>query len=319
MGRAAERRSALLRRRLVADALPGPLPRHHDAGVQPARRRPPRRARRPGRPVRQVAQLTGDRRSSSNVSVTAIPVPSGRGRRRETTIVKRPIRRLTLVGGVVAVVAVVVVGRRVGSRRAKHEHRQGRRHANVGWEQSFGFTDSFDPTGEYLGDAFGIYSNLLVRTLVGYNHVAGAAGQQDRPGHRDGGARSRRTAARPTRSTSSTGIKFGPPVNRAGHVEGHRVRDAAAREPEGRRPVRVLLHRRSRAGDAYARARRRRSPASRRRTTSTIVFNLTAADGRLPLPDGDARDRARSRRGRQVLRGPARQVRPRPRSRPAGT
>ena len=27
---------------------------------------------------------------------------------------------------------------------------------NVGWEQSFGFTDNFDPTGEYLGDAFGI-------------------------------------------------------------------------------------------------------------------------------------------------------------------
>ena len=27
---------------------------------------------------------------------------------------------------------------------------------NVGWEQSFGFTNSFDPTGEYLGDAQGI-------------------------------------------------------------------------------------------------------------------------------------------------------------------
>ena len=49
------------------------------------------------------------------------------------------------------------------------------------WESSFGFTDGFDPTGEYLGEAFGIYSNLLVRTLVGYNHVAGAAGQHARP------------------------------------------------------------------------------------------------------------------------------------------
>ena len=44
---------ALLRRRLVADALPGPLPRHHDARLQPARRRPPRRARRPGGPLSQ--------------------------------------------------------------------------------------------------------------------------------------------------------------------------------------------------------------------------------------------------------------------------
>ena len=42
----------------------------------------------------------------------------------------------------------------------------------VGWEQSFGFTDGFDPTGEYLGDAFGIYSSLLVRTLVGYRRRA---------------------------------------------------------------------------------------------------------------------------------------------------
>ena len=27
---------------------------------------------------------------------------------------------------------------------------------NVGWEQSFGVTDNFDPTGEYLGDAWGV-------------------------------------------------------------------------------------------------------------------------------------------------------------------
>ena len=38
----------------------------------------------------------------------------------------------------------------------------------VGWESSFGFTDNFDPTGEYLGSAWGIYTNLLIRTLVGY-------------------------------------------------------------------------------------------------------------------------------------------------------
>src|SRR5215213_2234624 len=48
----------------------------------------------------------------------------------------------------------------------------------VGWENSFGFTNSFDPTGEYLGEAFSIYSNLLIRTLAGYNHVAGTAGNE---------------------------------------------------------------------------------------------------------------------------------------------
>src|SRR5438309_918105 len=46
----------------------------------------------------------------------------------------------------------------------------------VGWEGSFGFTDNFDPTGEYLGNAWGLYTNLLIRTLVGYTHQPGAAG-----------------------------------------------------------------------------------------------------------------------------------------------
>src|SRR2546423_8750899 len=43
-------------------------------------------------------------------------------------------------------------------------------------EQSFNFTGGFDPTGEYLGQAFGFYSDMMLRTLLGYNHVAGAAG-----------------------------------------------------------------------------------------------------------------------------------------------
>jgi peptide/nickel transport system substrate-binding protein len=48
----------------------------------------------------------------------------------------------------------------------------------IGWEQSFDFSSGFDPTGEYLGEAMGIMSNLLVRTLVGYKHVAGAEGNE---------------------------------------------------------------------------------------------------------------------------------------------
>src|SRR5215218_7658974 len=37
--------------------------------------------------------------------------------------------------------------------------------------EDFGFTGSFDPTGEYLGTAWGFYSQLLLRTLVSYKHV----------------------------------------------------------------------------------------------------------------------------------------------------
>jgi peptide/nickel transport system substrate-binding protein len=83
----------------------------------------------------------------------------------------------------------------------------------VGWEQSFGFTDNFDPTGEYLGNAWGILDNLLVRSLIGYKHAGGAAGNQligdlatDVPKPTNNGL----TYTYHLRS----GVKFGPPVNR---------------------------------------------------------------------------------------------------------
>jgi peptide/nickel transport system substrate-binding protein len=83
----------------------------------------------------------------------------------------------------------------------------------VGWEASFGWTDAFDPTGEYLGNAWALYGNLLVRTLVGTNHVAGAAGNRlvpdlatALPQPTDGGKR--------YTFHLKSGIKFAPPVNR---------------------------------------------------------------------------------------------------------
>ena len=83
----------------------------------------------------------------------------------------------------------------------------------VGWEASFGWTDAFDPTGEYLGEAWAIYSNLLVRTLVGYNHIAGAEGNKlvadlatSVPKPTNGG--------KTYTFTLKNGIRFAPPVNR---------------------------------------------------------------------------------------------------------
>ena len=83
----------------------------------------------------------------------------------------------------------------------------------VGWEGSFGFTDNFDPTGEYLGNAWGLYSNLLIRSLIGYKHQPGAAGNDligdlatSVPTPTDGGL----TYTYHLRH----GVKFGPPVNR---------------------------------------------------------------------------------------------------------
>jgi peptide/nickel transport system substrate-binding protein len=102
-------------------------------------------------------------------------------------------------------------GTTTGAAGAANAHRGGT--FTVGWEQTFGFTDNFDPTGEYLAQAFGIYSNLLIRTLVGYNHVAGPAGNKLVPDIA-------RSIPHPTDGGLTytfqlkTNVKFGPPVNR---------------------------------------------------------------------------------------------------------
>ena len=124
---------------------------------------------------------------------------------------KRPLGRLVLGGAIVLIAATIVVA--AGSAgQAKNQVARGGT-LNVGWEASFGFTDNFDPTGEYLGDAFGIYDNLLIRTLVGYNHDAGAAGNKIV-------ADIATAVPKPTNGGRTytfhikQGVKFGPPVNR---------------------------------------------------------------------------------------------------------
>jgi peptide/nickel transport system substrate-binding protein len=83
----------------------------------------------------------------------------------------------------------------------------------VDWESAFGFTGGLDPTGEYLGEAFAILGNLLVRTLAGYNHVEGAAGNQLVPDIAV-------ALPKPTNGGKTytfklkNGVTFGPPVSR---------------------------------------------------------------------------------------------------------
>jgi peptide/nickel transport system substrate-binding protein len=130
------------------------------------------------------------------------------GGKGEAANVKSPIRLATAFFAVAVAASVVAIG---GS--AKTQVSAGGT-LRVGWEQSFGFTDTFDPTGEYLGDAFGIYSSLLVRTLVGYNHVPDAAGNQLVPDIAT-------SVPAPTNGGTvytfhlRSGVKFSPPVNRA--------------------------------------------------------------------------------------------------------
>ena len=79
--------------------------------------------------------------------------------------------------------------------------------------ERFEFTSGFDPTGEYYYFAWGIYSNLLLRSLVTYEHVEGPEGAvpvadlaEELPEPTDGG----------TTYTFELkdGVRFGPPVNR---------------------------------------------------------------------------------------------------------
>jgi peptide/nickel transport system substrate-binding protein len=91
--------------------------------------------------------------------------------------VKSPIRKLTWLVGVVAVFAVAsAMGASAHTTKGSTSKSGGT--LNLGWEQAFNFTDNGDPTGEYLGDWFGIADNLLVRTLIGYTHQPGGPGNE---------------------------------------------------------------------------------------------------------------------------------------------
>jgi peptide/nickel transport system substrate-binding protein len=83
----------------------------------------------------------------------------------------------------------------------------------VGWVAAFNFDDGFDPSGEYLGDAWGVDTNLLLRTLVSYPHTSGPAGDKLVPDLAT-------SVPTPTNGgktytfTLKNNIKFGEPVNR---------------------------------------------------------------------------------------------------------
>ena len=77
----------------------------------------------------------------------------------------------------------------------------------------FGFTNAFDPTGEYLGLAHGYYSNLLSRNLVGYRHRPGGPGNELVPDLADSVPEPSADGLTYTFKLKQ-GIKFGPPLDR---------------------------------------------------------------------------------------------------------
>jgi len=147
----------------------------------------------------------------------------------------------------------------------------------VGVEQSFGFTNNFDPTGEYLGTGINIYENLMLRTLMGYRHTAGASGNQlvgdlatDVPTPTDGG----KTYTYKLRS----GVKWGPPVNRA--VTSKDVAYAMQRLANPKDGGQYSFYYTIIKGwDDYANGKAKTISGISTPNNNTVVFHLTEATG----------------------------------------
>ena len=151
----------------------------------------------------------------------------------------------------------------------------------------------------------GSYSNLLLRTLVGYNHVAGAAGQELVP---DLAVRvpAPTNGGRTYTFRLKRGIRFGPPVEPRDHLERHPLRDRAARAAARTAPCTRSPSATSRGSTPTARAKARSISGISTPNARTIAFTLDPAGRRLPPPPRAAGGRPDPAGGGQVLRGQAR-------------
>ncbi|MGH3018002.1 MAG: ABC transporter substrate-binding protein [Gaiellaceae bacterium] len=156
----------------------------------------------------------------------------------------------------------------------------------VGWEASFGWTDSFDPTGEYLANAFAINTNLLLRGLIGYNHVAGPAGAVIIPDLATSVPKPTRGGTRYTFRLKN-GIKWGPPVNR--DITSTDVRYAVERVARPKNGQQYGFYYAVIKGyDAYSAGKAKSISGIKTPNAKTVIFDLTAPTGdflmRLGMP-----------------------------------
>ncbi len=156
----------------------------------------------------------------------------------------------------------------------------------VGWESSFGFTDNFDPTGEYLANAFAINTNLLLRGLIGYNHVEGLKGAVIVPDLAKSVPKPTNGGKRYTFKLKS-GIKFGPPVNR--EITSKDVKYALERMARPKNGAQYAFYFTAIKGwDSYSKGETKSMSGIKTPNAKTIVFDLTAPTGdflmRLGMP-----------------------------------
>ncbi len=202
------------------------------------------------------------------------------------TIVSSHLRKLGLGVAIVAIATVVLtVG--ASAHPANSQTIKAGGTLNVGWENNFAdMSDSFDPTGEYLGDAWGILSGLMVRNLVSYQHVAGPAGNVIVPDIAT-------SVPKPTNGGKTytfhlkTDIKFSPPVNRAvTSADFVTALDRLANPKDGGEYA--FYFNVIKGWDAYAKGKASHISGISTPNKSTIIFNLTQPAGdflyRLTLP-----------------------------------
>ena len=222
---------------------------------------------------------------------------------------KSPIRKLTWLVGVVAVFAIAsAMGASAHTTKGSTAKAGGT--LNVGWEQAFNFTDNGDPTGEYLGDWFGIADNLLVRTLIGYTHNAGGPGNTPV-------ADIATAVPKPTNGGKTytfhikSGVMFSPPVSRQVTCSDfvNAMQRLANPKDGGQYSFYYTV---IKGWSNYA--------AGKAKSISGITLpeqlddrlQPDRPDRRLPEAHGHAGHGPAACRGHQVLRRPGREVRPRP-------
>jgi peptide/nickel transport system substrate-binding protein len=206
---------------------------------------------------------------------------SGQRQRRTT---EWSVRRSLAASAAVAALLVAAVSAAAGSARTASPQPGGT--YRVAIEGSFGFTDGLDPTGEYYTLSLGIFSNLMVRTLVGYDHVPGAAGNKVV-------ADIATSLPKPTNGGKTytfhikQGVDFGPPVSR--QVTSKDVLYAFERLAHPKDGAEYSFYYEVIDGfQAYAAGKAATIAGIKTPNASTVVFNLTRPTGdflyRLAMP-----------------------------------
>jgi peptide/nickel transport system substrate-binding protein len=144
----------------------------------------------------------------------------------------------------------------------------------------FALFDGFDPTGEYFGSDWVIYSNLMLRNLLSYNF------QDVDNGGNDLVADIATEVPEPTNGgktytfTLKDGIKFGPPVNR--EITSQDIKYAVERTARGGRGLYANYYQPIQGFQEYADGKANTVTGIKTPDDKTISFTLTQPKGDFP-------------------------------------